>query len=237
MTQVNTENKETKPQQKNENAFVNLLVNIIIPTVIMTKYSKPEYLGQVYGLVTALAFPLLYGLYDLVNRSKVNFFSAIGLFSIVITGGIGLLELDRTWMIVKETAIPAIMGIAVIISQKTKMPLLRAFLGQIMDLDMVKKAFEDNDKTEVFEGTLAKATYLLGGTFFISAVLNFALATYILEGQPGSTEFVESLGKMTFLSFPVISVPMMIMVGFIMWNLFKIIKKETNLEIEDILNQ
>lgn len=226
---------ETKA--KKDNFLLNIGCNVIIPSVIMTKYSTPETLGQVRGLLIALAFPLCYGLFDLIQKKKVNFFSALGLFSILITGGIGLLSLDKNWMIVKETAIPALMGIAVFISQKTETPIVKTFLNQMLDLDKIKDAFKDKNLEDDFEKTLSRSSIFLGCTFFVSAILNFVLAVIILKGQPGSVEFNESLGKMTALSFPVITIPMMIMVSLIMMYLFKGIKNKTDLEIESIFRQ
>lgn len=220
---------------KKENPLLNLAFNIAIPFFIMTKLSSPEYLGQVYGLVTALAFPFLYGIWDLIGSSKVNYFSLIGLISILLTGGIGLMELDKAWMIVKETSIPAILGIFVFITEKTKKPLVRTILGQVLDLDKITEAYKEKNMEGEFLRRLKHSSYMLGGTFFISAALNFILAVIVLEGEPGSTQFVESIGKMTVYSFPVISLPMMIMVGFILYYLFKKIKSEVGLEMEEVL--
>jgi intracellular septation protein A len=230
---VKEQSETAKP--KKENGWANLVINILIPTVIMIKFSKPEYLGQFYGLIIALAFPVIYGIYDLLTSSKVNAFSIIGLISILITGGIGLLELDRTWMIVKETGIPAIMALAIFISQHTKYPLVKAFLNQIVDLERVREAYVEQGKEDFFNTLLKNSAYLLSLTFTVSAVLNFFLAIYILKGQPGSSEFVESLGKMTFLSFPVITLPMMFMVGFVLNYLYKNVKSETTLNLDDII--
>lgn len=232
---MSAENIQNSSKPKKENGFGNLIINILIPTVIMIKFSKPEYLGQFWGLITALAFPIVYGIYDLLSSSKLNAFSVIGLISILITGGIGLLELDRTWMIVKETGIPFGMCLAIFISQHTKYPLVKAFLNQIVDIEVVKNAYIENNKEEFFHELLRKSAYLLSLTFLVSAILNFVLAIYILKGQPGSSEFVESLGKMTFLSFPVITLPMMAMVGYVLNYLYKNIKTETDLKLDDII--
>jgi predicted permease len=45
---MSTENK------KKENILVNLCFNIIIPALILSKLSKPAYLGPLWGLVIAL---------------------------------------------------------------------------------------------------------------------------------------------------------------------------------------
>lgn len=231
-------NEETiEKGQKKENPLFNIGFNLIIPTVIMMKFSGDEHLGQVYGLVTALAFPLLYGIYDLLGAGKVNVFSLLGLLSILMTGGIGLLKVDRTWMIVKETAFPLVMGLFVVGSEWFGKPIVRKVINQMIDLDKVREVYVEVDQEEHFDKRLKVSSYLLGSTFFISALLNFLLAFFVLKGQPGSEEFVNSLGKMTGLSFPVIALPMMVMVGCILFYLFNGIKKETNVELESFFRQ
>ncbi|OUR97066.1 hypothetical protein A9Q84_12095 [Halobacteriovorax marinus] len=230
-------NEETAPQKKQENAFLNITLNVVLPSVILTKLSSDEYLGQLYSLILALSFPIGYGLWDYIKTKKINFFSGLGLFSVIMTGGIGLFNLDKNWMVAKETGIPFLMGIAVILSQFTKTPLVRTFLGQMIDLELIDKTFTEQGHDGLFEKNLRVASFLLAGTFFISALLNYILAVEILVGSPGTVEFNESLGKMTALSFPVISIPMVIMVGVIIGYLIMTIKKNSNLEIESIFKQ
>ncbi|MBT7610309.1 MAG: MFS transporter [Bacteriovoracaceae bacterium] len=218
-----------------ENPLINILLNVVIPSVIMTKFSTAKYLGEVWGLVIALAFPLGYGVIDYIKNKKMNFFSGLGLFSVLMTGGIGLLKLDRQWMIVKETAVPATMGIAVLISSLMKKPFVKMFLGQIMDLNKITNAFEEKGYNSEFESKLVFSNYYLAGTFFLSALLNYLLAVQILKGEPGTVEFNQSLGRMTLYSFPVITVPMMVMVMAIIYFLINTIKKHTDLDIEDVI--
>jgi hypothetical protein len=226
--------EEVKKESK-ENPLINILLNVVIPSVIMTKFSTADYLGEVWGLVIALAFPLGYGLVDYIKNKKMNFFSGLGLFSVLMTGGIGLLKLDRQWMIVKETAVPAVMGIAVLISSLMKKPFVKMFLGQIMDLKKITLAFQEKGHDSEFESKLVFSNYYLAGTFFLSAILNYVLAVWILKGEPGTVEFNQSLGRMTLYSFPVITIPMMAMVMGIIYFLINTIKKHTDLDIEDVI--
>lgn len=222
---------------KKENGFIGLIINVVIPSIILTKYSSQEHLGQVRSLIIAISFPLVYGLWDFISKRKFNFISALGLISVLLTGGIGLFKLNKTWMIAKETAIPFIIGLAVLISQKSKKPIAKIIFEQIFDLEKLMGIFREKNEETTFVNKLSRAGIWLSGTFFLSAFLNFVLAVVILKGEPGSVEFNESLGKMTALSFPVISVPTLIMMGFIIYDLVKTIKSYTNLEIEDYLNQ
>lgn len=223
--------------EKNENPWLNISLNVIVPAVILTKLSDPQYLGQLWALIIALAFPLGYGAYDYFQRKKWNFFSALGLVSVLLTGGIGLFQLNKSWMVAKETAIPLIMGLAVILSQKTRFPLVRTFLNQVLDLPKIKDAFDEHNQPQRFEKCLKLSSWMLAASFLLSALLNYVLAIQILKGDAGSVEFNESLGKMTAWSFPVISLPMMIMVGGVMVYLFKTIKEVTQKEFEEFIRQ
>ena len=229
--------QKEEPKKKKENGFMNLMINVVIPSVILMKLSKPEYLGQVNALILALIFPISYGIWDYLTHRKFNFISALGLLSVLLTGGLGLFELDKKWMVVKETAIPLIIGLVVLGSQKTKYPLVRTFLDQIFDIPKIDAEFEKIGKKDYFEKKISKSGLWLSGTFFISAFLNYVLAVRILKGEPGSVEFNESLGEMTALSLPVISIPMMIIVGFIFYHLIKVITTNTDLELEEIVKQ
>ena len=223
------------PQKKKDNALVNIIVNVIIPSVIMTKFSTPDTLGELYGLLVALAFPLCYGLWDFIGQRKLNFFSTIGLLNVMMTGGIGLFQLNREWMIAKETAIPLLIGIFVLTTLKTKRPLLNIFFDQVLDLKLLNQAYAQSGHAGEFEKHLLKSSKLFGLSFFFSAILNFVLAVTILKGEPGTQMFTESLGRMTALSFPAITLPMMLIVAYILWQLFSQIKTRTNRDIEEFV--
>lgn len=63
-------NDTTAASPKKPNQLIELLVNIVIPSVILMKFSGPEDLGAVNALLLALAFPLFWGARDLVTRRK-----------------------------------------------------------------------------------------------------------------------------------------------------------------------
>ncbi|MFW8363306.1 VC0807 family protein, partial [Klebsiella pneumoniae] len=75
-----------------------------------------------------LAFPLGWGLLELVRNRKLNWIALLGLVSVLLTGGIGLLKLDTQWLAIKEAAVPGVLGLAVLISTRTRYPLIRTLL-------------------------------------------------------------------------------------------------------------
>lgn len=219
-----------------ENPFVNLIINIVIPVVVLTVLSKDAYLGPVWGLVLALSFPLVYGIYDLVKNRHFNFFSLLGLISILLTGGIGLLQLDPFWLAVKEASIPLLIGIVVIASLKTRYPLVKILIynDNIINIETVNQALTERGVVAAFEKRLLQASWLLALSFFVSAVLNFILARVIVVSPPGTEAFNAELGKMTALSYPVIVLPSMAILLFSLWFLISGIHKLTQLEWEQI---
>lgn len=222
--------------ERKENFFLNLGLNIIIPTVILIKFSGESHLGPQLGIVVALAFPVLYGLYDYFAASKLNLFSVLGVISIMLTGGISLLKLDPQYIAVKEAAIPALFGISVLISLRTRYPLVRTLLynHKVMQVERVSEALREKNNESRFNKTLERASYLIAASFFLSSLLNYVLARVILVSQPGTEAYNAELGKMTALSFPVITIPAMMIFGVALYYLFRSITRLTQLSLEDI---
>lgn len=217
----------------------NLAFNIIIPTVIMTKFSSDNYLGPVYGIVVALAFPVTYGIRDYLKSHKPNFFSILGVISVLLTGSMSLLQLDPEYIAIKEAAIPALFGLATLFSIRSKYPLVKTFLynDQVLQIEKVKLALKEHQSEQDFEHKLGNASYLVAASFFLSSVLNYGLAKYILVSAPGTVAFTEELGKMTALSFPIIAVPSTLVLLAAMMYLLHHIQKLTHLQPEDIFHQ
>jgi hypothetical protein len=239
---MNSQQSEThsdKPAEKQESLLLNLLCNIILPTLILTKLSNEDYLGIKLAIIVALAFPLIYGLHDFITRGKLNFFSGLGVVSVSLTGGISLLEMDAIYIAIKEASIPGVLGVATLLSLKTSQPLIHTLLlnDKVFDVGRINQALDSNDSQSEFDQLLINASCILAGSFFLSSVLNYLLAVIILTAEPGTVAFNEQLGKMTALSFPVIALPAMaVMMGNIFY-LFRGIKKLTGLELENIVKQ
>jgi hypothetical protein len=229
-------NSQHKP--KKESFLANLLMNIVIPTLILTKLSGDEYLGATWGLVVALAFPISYGLRDFLINKKINVFSALGIVSVLLTGGLSLLHLPPQYFAIKEAAIPGILGIVTLISIKTRYPLVKTFIynDKVLKIHKVDSALQHYGTQKQFERTLTNASLMIAASFFLSSALNYILAKIILVSQPGTAEFNAELGKMTALSYPVIALPMMIIMMGTLFYVFRSIRLLTHLTLEDVIN-
>lgn len=188
-------------------------------------------------LIVALAFPVCYGIYDFVTRRKYNFFSVLGFVSILISGGVGLLELDKDWIAIKEAAIPALFAIAVLVSLRTRFPLIRTFLytPELFNVPKVEAALKEKQNESLFEKLMARCTLYLAGSFVLSAILNYALAKFFIRSETGSPEFVKEMGQMTLWSWPVITLPSVAVMMYALMQLVSGIEKYTGYEMEDVL--
>lgn len=223
---------------RQNNPLVELLVTIVIPSIVLMKFSGEGALGPAWGLVVALSFPLIWGGIDLVRRAKVNFFAVLGFVSVLLTGGIGLMQLDNQWLAVKEAAVPAVIGFVVIGSTLTRYPLIRALLynPSLVDTARIDAALDARGTRAAFEARLRRATWMVGGTFFFSAAMNYVLATWIVTSPAGSPAFNEELGRLTLLSYPMIAVPSMLMMVAVLWWIARGMKALTGLGLMDVFH-
>jgi len=224
--------------QKKNNPLLDLLISIVIPSIILMKFSGEEHLGTVWGLVVALSFPLFYGLYERITQNKFNIISIIGLISVLLTGGIGLLKLDPEWLAIKEAAVPLVIGLMVLFSLYTRYPLIKTLIYNptVIRVDDVDKALAERGTTAEFHGLLTKATYCLSATFMFSATVNYFLTRYIVTSPAGTEAFNEELGKLTLLSYPVIALPSMVFLVTIMFWLVRSVRRLTGLNLEQVMN-
>jgi hypothetical protein len=66
--------------------------------------------GPTAALLLALAFPVVWGVREGLQRRKVSAMAVLGVVSTLLTGGIGLLKVDPFWLAVKEAAVPGLIG-------------------------------------------------------------------------------------------------------------------------------
>lgn len=233
------ENIQSKPQK--ENQLVNLLFNIVIPVVIMTKLNGTEgsfALGPKLSLLVAISFPICYAIVHFIRTRQVNFISILGFVSIFLTGILGTLEAKPLMMAIKEASVPLIIAIVIFVSIKINRNIVFSlfFNESIVDMTKVYAVLDERGKRANFEAMFRRSSYWVVVSFLLSSVLNFTLARIILQSDPGTEAYTEEIGKLTGLSFPVIAVPCTIILVVVMFYVFKQITKMTDIPLEDLVH-
>ncbi|GAA5146497.1 MFS transporter [Prosthecobacter algae] len=227
------------PNQEQPNPLADLLLTIILPSVILESLSKPDRLGPAWALVVALLLPLGFGIYCFIKKRGLNFFSVLGLVAIIVTGGLGLLNLSAVWFAAKEAAFPIFLGLAFPLSFLWGKPLVSELLlnPQVINHDLLNSRLNTEGQKQSFQALLRQASWALAGTMLLSAVANAMLVLYYLEGTvPGTEEYTKAIGRQNWVGFIVIGVPMMAAtMGLLFWMLGRL-KKLTGLERDDLMN-
>ncbi len=201
------------------------------------KFSGDDKLGATGGLIVALSFPIVWGLYDFFKNGTKNYVALLGVISVLLTGSIGLLKLDAQWLAVKEAAIPLLIGIGILVANFFGFPLIRKLLynPSIVNVDRVDEALQARGNKEQFTKRLDRANTFFACTFFFSAVANYVLAKAIVKSDSGTEAFNNELGRMTLLSYPVIAIPSMIMMFAVFYYIWRTINKLTDLSLEQVI--
>jgi hypothetical protein len=148
------------PKTTKEHPLANILINVIVPVLILSylskdpelqaklgKVARPWHIGPIYAMVAALALPLGYGAWAFVKTRKFNFFSGLGLVSVLLSGGLTVYLWNKDGTVkpnagvlfgIKEALIPLVLGIAILTSHRSASPLIRVFLYNDSIFDIPK---------------------------------------------------------------------------------------------------
>jgi len=228
----------SKPQEQ-PHPLIDVLLTVILPSVVLESLSKPERLGPAWALVVALLMPIGFGIYCFVKKRGLNFFSILGFIAVVVTGGLGLLNLSSGWFAAKEAAFPVFLGLAFPLSFYWKKPLVNELLlnPQIINHTTLNAALNTESKRGLFRGLLGRASWALAGTMFLSAIANAWMILIFLDGKtPGTEEYIQAIGRQNWVGFLVIGIPMMAALMLLMFWMLRRIESLTGLERADLMN-
>jgi hypothetical protein len=103
-----------------------------------------------------------------------------------------------------------------------------------MDIARIEAALQARGAEAAFAALLRRCTVLVALTFFVSGALGYVLARHLLTSPGGTPEFNADLAKMHWLSWPVLVVPSMAMMMFVLWRLIKGLHALTGLTTDEM---
>lgn len=226
-----------------ENLLLNFGCNLILPVLLLIKGSSFLPLPQQVIVLLALAFPVGYFIYDYRQRGTRNPISILGFCSVLLTGGIGLMKASPLVFAIKETTIPLLMGVFVIASLKLKRPFVSYFLSnpELINVTKLEDALDTPEKRVGLERLQVEASWIMAGSFLVSATLNFILARWLVTTDPRLSDadyeaFTAQIGQMTWVSLLVITCATLPIMVWALIHLFKGIGKLTGLGLNDLMH-
>lgn len=242
-----------KPDQ--EHPLANILINVLIPVLALSYLSKDEgkpwHLGPINAVIIALILPLGYGVWFFLKTRKLNFFSGLGLVSVLLTGGLTIYLWNKDGTVkpnadvlfgLKEASVPFVLGAVMILSHWSRTPLLRTFLytDALFDIPKIEKRVKETGVELEYRKVLFQATILFAMSFFISTVLNFGLALYFLGDLDHTALDAREIynfqvAKITGWGFVVIGVPMMVFLFLTLLRLLKGLRQVTGMKDDELM--
>ena len=242
-----------------ENPLISICFNIFIPVLILKNGDNwiykildlldiaelpAQFLDTInlssMAFFIALIFPVGYFIYDFLRRKNVNVISILGFINVLLTGGIGIFGerfgLSKNWFIVKEGALPSLIGLGLIILRKLRKNSFNKILlnDVIFDNHKINSSIKYEEQNE-FETIVHRAgSHFIVG-LFMSSFIQFILASLIVTSNPGESLFNEQVATMTWVSFLAVFVITMSVVGKGYLGLISGIEKITGLKKEDFL--
>lgn len=252
------------PPPKAEHPLANILINVLIPVLALSYLSKdpefqqtlgksvrPWHIGPLKALCVALLFPLGYGIRHFLVTRRMNFFSGLGLASVLLTGGLTIYLWNKDGTVksnaavlfgMKEASIPLILCAAVVGSHFTSQPLLRTFLysDSLFDIGKIETTIREKNAQTEYRKILLEATLLFAGSFLLSTVLNFGLAIHFLgdldHKAPNAREIYNGqVARLTGWGFAVIGMPVLVFLFLTMHRMLKRLQRLTGLPQEQLL--
>ncbi|MEL1223036.1 MAG: VC0807 family protein [Candidatus Neomarinimicrobiota bacterium] len=224
---------------KNGDNWIHKILDLFDISVLPLQLKGEINLSSITFLI-ALIFPVAYFIYDLLKRKNVNIISILGFINVLLTGGIGIFGerfgLSKNWFIIKEGALPSLIGLALITLRKIRKESFNNILLNDMLFDNYKISSSINyERQNEFERIVYKAGshFIMG--LFISSFLQFVLASIIVTADPGEPLFTEQVATMTWVSFLAVFVITLSIVGKGYLGLISGIEKITGLKREDFL--
>lgn len=244
--------------------MINILINVIIPVLILSylskdpilqeklgKIARPWHLGPLKAMLLAFTLPLGYGLWHYLNTRKANLFSALGLVSVLLSGGLTLYLWNQNGTVkpyagflfgIKEALIPFMLGIAILTSHGSASPMLRVFLynDSIFDVAKIEDRIAEMSAHEQYDRLLFAATQLFAASFFLSAIMNLGLAQWFFRGFNASAiDALETynaiIARVIGWAFAVIGVPIVVFLFLTLRRLCKGLESLTGLTENELM--
>lgn len=237
-------------RKDDENPLLNIFVNVLLPIVALSQLSKSGdkswHIGPEYGMAVAVAFPFIYGVVFFFKNKKFNFYSVLGIISVLLTGFITIHVWNEDGSIkenadllfaIKEAAIPLMLGAAMLYSHRTKNPLIDVFFlnPDVFDITKIEETAKEKNTYNDYLAFRLKLTWMFASSFLLSSLLNFILAMYLLKDANDKESYNLAVGKVMGYGYLVIGIPLMIiMVGCLIY-LMKTISRITGLTKEEFM--
>lgn len=216
---------------------VQFIAGFVIPTVILLTLSDESKLGPLFGMLFSLAFPVAIELYALLTGRKQSFISVFAIIGILLIGAISLFGLSEEWLAARRAAIYVIGASGLLLLVLLKRGLIDKGLGSIVDMPTIQAAARKQAREAELRRTITTAVYMFAVILLATAVWSYVLTLIVMTAPTGSSAFNAEYAQLRILSFPFVTLPLMVLVTGVLMYLLSKIEHLTGLETEQLLKK
>lgn len=214
-------------------AWVEIVCTVVAPTAVLL--GAGSWLGPKLALVVALAFPLVFSAASIAREGRPSSLGILSVVGVVVSGGIGLLELDPVWFAVKEAAIPLAFAGIIAGTVVTGAPLVGIVMDRVLDPDRVGPALGEPSAAAGYTAAVRRATFELALVTAASGVASFLLARLMVGADPATDAFARELGRYTGASFVAVTLPTMGASVWVVSRALRAVERAVGLPIEELV--
>lgn len=252
-------------QPPQQHPLANIVLNVLVPVLILTylskdpeiqeklhKVARPWHIGPLRAMALALSIPLGYGIWHFLKTRKANFFSALGLVSVLLSGTLTLYLWNHNGTVkpsagflfgLKEALIPLVLGVAILASHRSASPLIRVFLynDRIFNIPKIEDRITVVAAQDAYERLLLGATRLFALSFFLSSLMNLCLANWLFRGFDSTAinaleNYNAIVAKVVGWALALIGLPVLVFLFFTLRRLLKGLGALTGFTDEEMMN-
>lgn len=214
-----------------------LLINFVLPTIVLLGLSDPSRLGPAKAMLLALAFPVVFEIYNLSRRRKSSVLSMVAIVGILVTGVVTLLGLSENWLAVRRSVPYVAIAIALLVSMLLKRSLLDWGLSRLLDMDLVRTKAEQKGTWQLLQKRIAAIGYVVVALLTAVGVSAYVLTLVVITAPTDTAAFNSEYVRLRVLSLPATTLPLLVGILAILMYLFTSIEKLTGLKAEDLVKK
>lgn len=211
------------------------IVNIFIPVVILLGLSSEDRLGVVPALLLAIAIPAISGVAQLLREHKADASAILGIISVLLTGVIGVFELNTRLFALKEAAIPIGFAIVLIGSNATKYPISTLLVDMVQRRDRVMATLSSDGQKVIYREHVEATGRVWAGIMTLSGVLKWILASLVVTSPAGTEAFNHELAFYELVQLPTTFTLTGVLILSLIWYIVSGTSGITGLEPVEIL--
>jgi len=197
------------------------VINIALPIAILFLLSDDDRLGPLPALLLAVTIPAVYGTWQLLRTRKVNAMSVMGIVSVLLTGVIGVFQLDSGLFAVKEALVPVGFAALLLISNRSDFPLVKLLFDVVQRKEHVERAVHAVHGEPAYRRHIERSGAIWAGIMALSGVMKFTLASILVTADAGTKAFNTQLATYEVVQIPTSMAITMTLILALIWSIGK----------------